>query len=252
MARMTSGRGKPASKHKIVLTTIWVVAVVVILCGVSVFGSSGYAIEPVPGPDKTEADDTVTILRRAAEAQDVCYGWRLQDRAGVVSVGSNLGDGMAVDEDPLSCPRWVEVVAKVIYTPESSEALDTATVWVESSPNLPVPDVVEFDRFGLDSQAFIDEPGWSITRAAVILPLLLVEAGTVPAVPVPTDAAEAAPPALPAGGSDFLRDRWGYLLAAVLLLLVTGLMVAIGWVLRRTERARMSMARPVVARIRRP
>nr|WP_246158102.1 hypothetical protein [Micromonospora palomenae] len=69
----------------------------------------------------------------------------------------------------------------------------------------------------------------------MMLPLLAVEAGLVEPAATPA-AAGAAPSPLPAGGSDLWRDRWGYLLAAVGLLLVTALLVTVGLVQRRRQR----------------
>jgi hypothetical protein len=91
------------------------------------------------------------------------------------------------------------------------------------------------ERFGLTEDAFVDDPGWAITRAAGVLPLLAVEAGLVEPATVPTPAA-ASPSPLPDAGSDLLRDRWGWLLATVGLLLVAALFTTVGVVQGRRSR----------------
>ncbi|MET7747246.1 hypothetical protein [Micromonospora sp. NPDC005367] len=207
-------------------------------CGAGALsGDDGPAVSP---PTATERTDTVPILQRAAAAQGICYGWTLQTGTDVVSVGSNLGEGVVVEGDP-RCPRWVRVVADITYVSESSESNDYAYVTVEGSTDLDQSPLLAvaagLERFGLNEDAFLDEPGWAVTRAAVSLPLLLAEAGA--AVPVPiatTTPAAAPPPPLPAAGNDLWRDRWGYLLAAAGMLLLTALLVTVGLVQRRRER----------------
>lgn len=201
----------------------------------------------VPTPTATERTDTVAVLERASASQGICYGWQLHDSNGrVVNVGSNLGDGVPVEFDPVRCARFIEVIADVTYTSSSSELNDSARVRVTSSADLTASGFVAgLERLGVDNDAFIDEPGWSICRAAVFLPLLAAEADLVPPMPAGTadPAGNAAPPAtgstpaaLPDAGSDIWRDRWPYLLGAAALLLVTVLMVAIGWFERRHQR----------------
>jgi hypothetical protein len=194
----------------------------------------------VPAPTETERRETVTVLQRSAEAQDFCYGWRLSDSVGdVVSVGSNLGDNVAVDTNPALCPRWVEVAADVTYTDASSELEDSATVRVHSSSeSLGEYDLVDgLTRLGLGNDAFLDEPGWAICRAAVSLPLLMAEAGHAKPAPVATVAPSAPSAPLADAGSDFARDRGGYVIAAFLLIVLTAVLVTIGWFQRRRELA---------------
>lgn len=227
--------GKPVRNGKVV--AIVVVSVVVSVVGMGIAAGSYDGSTAVPAPSVTERADTVAILRRATEQQNVCYGWRLSDSGRtVVSAGSNLGDGVPVDSDPTRCPRWVEVVADVVYTSESSESEDSASVWVESTVGV---SSFAFDdglkRLGLDDGVFIDDPGWAITRAAVSLPLLMAEQGKAPAASVSTAAPAAAPSPLPNPGSDLWRDRWGYLVTGAVLLLFTALLVTIGLAQRRRQ-----------------
>lgn len=214
------------------------VVVVIGLCALAgAFGDSGSGTD-VPAPATDERAATVPILQRAADSQGICYGWKLLDWTNPVDAGSNLGEGVAVNTDP-RCPRYVEVVANIRYTSESSEASDSVEIHVEGSSDIDDADLHAMAsglaRFGLDEDAFIDEPGWAVTRAASTLPLLAAEAGLVEPVATPTAASAAAPSPLPAAGNDFWRDRWGGLLAAVGLLLLAALFLTVGVVQRRRQ-----------------
>jgi hypothetical protein len=232
---------KKSSRGGVVLGAVAAVLVISIVIGF-LFDSDD---STAPGPTATEVADTVAVLAKAAEAQDICYGWRLHVGTTVVSVGSNLGDGLAVDEDPARCPRWANVIAQVVWTPESSELEDFATIRVVSTEKGVDLLADRLARFGLDEAAFIDEPGWATMRAAVVLPLLMAEADLAPPAPVSTASPTAAPPPLPDAGSDLWRDRWGYFVAAAVLLLVAGLFVLAGW---RRRRSSIRMTRAALAR----
>ncbi|WP_027660557.1 hypothetical protein [Salinispora fenicalii] len=198
----------------------------------------------VVSPSATiERNDTVALLHDAAEQQGICYGWKLQ-QGDVVSVGSNLGAGISVVDHP-RCPRWLRVAATVVYTPESSEAEDYATVAVEGSseffPELPGL-VAGLSRFGLDEATFVEEPGWAAMRAAVSLPLLVVESGVASPEPtIPSEPAEAPSP-LPAAGSDLWRDRSGWLIGATGMFLIAVLLVVVGLVQWRRRRGEAAVA----------
>ncbi|GAB3151302.1 hypothetical protein GCM10027290_40290 [Micromonospora sonneratiae] len=225
----------------------WIMGVTAaIIAGILVFSDTDNDTM-VPAPTATERTDTVAILTRASQAQNICYGWQLEGgyRSDAVSVGSNLGDNVPVDEDPTRCPRWILVTADVNYTSESSESNDWVYVNVRSSSDLStIGFTAGLEQLGVDDDAFLDEPGWAITRAAVFLPLLAAEHGLAEPVPVVTadpDPTASVPP-LPAAGNDFLRDRWAYLLGVAGLLLVTVLFVTIGLVQRRRRSAELVAA----------
>ncbi|WP_018254821.1 hypothetical protein [Salinispora mooreana] len=198
----------------------------------------------VPPPTATEQNDTVALLRDAAEQQDICYGWELEQWDGeIVSAGSNLGAGISVVGHP-QCPRWLRVAATVEYTPESSEVEDFAAVAVEGSSEFTYDHLLGLaaglSRFGLDEAAFLQEPGWAVTRAAVSLPLLVVERGVASPEPLVTSAPVAAPSPPPAAGSDLWRERSGWLIGATGMMLIGVLLVAVGlvqWRRRRGEAA---------------
>ncbi|WP_320067268.1 hypothetical protein [Micromonospora sp. RTGN7] len=236
--------GQPATKQ---LSTAggWIVGLVTLVVvagciGIGVANSDSNSTD-VPPPTADDRAGTVPILAQAAASQGICYGWRLGAYYGsMLNVGSNLGDGVAVSDNP-RCPRWVEVRAEVSYTSESSESNDSATVDVAGSADIDRADLYAVEnglqRFGLDSDVFVDDPGWAVCRAAVALPLLVAEAGVAPPVAPPSvdPAAQVAP--LPDAGSDFWRDRWGWLLALAGLLLVAGLFFTVGFVQRGRQRA---------------
>jgi hypothetical protein len=232
--------GKRAAGRK----TAWVawLAVALVVAGCVVVGvlrADGDTTVPAPAAD--ERADSVAILQRSSAEQGLCYGWELVDHydhgATPRNVGSNLGDGVAVEENA-ACPRWVQVTANIGYVSESSESNDFARIAVTGSPDLDSADLSRIEsglgRLGLTEDVFVDDPGWAVTRAAVMLPLLAVEAGLAEPADTPVPAA-AGPSPLPDAGSDYLRDRWGWLLATVGLLLLAALFVTVGVVQRRRQ-----------------
>ncbi|KWV31548.1 hypothetical protein [Micromonospora rifamycinica] len=239
---MTTAKQPAKPKQNAGAWVVWIVLglVVVVCVGSSIFNrDSGGTTVPAPAAD--ERADTVPLLVQAAESQGICYGWRLERSSGAeVSVGSNLGDGVPVTEDA-RCPRWVEVRARVMYTAESSESNDWATVTVSGSGDFSRADLYAVDtgltRFGLHEDVFVDDPGWAICRAAVALPLLVAETGAAPPAATPSADPDAVAAPLPDTGSDFWRDRWGTVLAAAGLLLVAALLITVGFVQRGRQRA---------------
>ncbi|MER7460337.1 hypothetical protein [Micromonospora sp. NPDC126480] len=236
------GRAAPKKTGQAVL--VWGIVGAVLLggCVIGQATNGDDAGTSVAPPTATERNDTVPILRQAFESQGICYGWRLQEGYGddVVSVGSNLGDGVPVEGNP-QCPRWVQVVGDVTYTSESSESDDYAYVTVEGSSDFKDLDLLlvkgGLADFDLTADAFVDDPGWAVTRAAVTLPLLVAERELASPEPVATAAPADPPAALADAGNDMWRDRWGWLLGAAGLLLLTVLMVTVGLVQRRRQRA---------------
>ncbi|WP_346117610.1 hypothetical protein [Micromonospora coerulea] len=249
MATAAKRPGKTASKA--VAWGIWLtIGAVVVGCVAAGLLNGSDSSTTVPAPAADERADTVPILAAAFTSQGICYGWRLTDYPTVTSVGSNLGDGTAVGEDP-RCSRWIEVEADVTYTSESSEAADHATVRVKGSDDIDAAALrtVErgLERFGLDADAFIDDPGWAVTRAATTLPLLAAEAGLAAPAATPAAGPTAAPSPLPAAGNDFWRDRWGWAVATVGLLLLAALFVTVGLAQRRRQLRGVVPAQPAGA-----
>ncbi|SCL59400.1 hypothetical protein GA0070606_3094 [Micromonospora citrea] len=239
--------------------------VVVVVVGCCVAGALNYDDSTVvPPPTATERADTVAILARAAQSQGFCYGWQLEDQHDdVVSVGSNLGDGVSVEDNP-ACPRWVRVNGNVHYAPMISNSSGYAFFSVSGPIGLSAKWRIEevlsaerkieerLERFGLTEDVLFDDPGWAVTRAAVTLPLLVAELGIAGPAPAATEAPATSPPALPDAGSDLWRDRWGYLLGVAGLLLLTALFVAIGLWQRHRQLGRRVEGRPASTAPRQP
>lgn len=190
----------------------------------------------VPVPTAEMIEQTTAQLAGASAAQGVCYGWRLNDSATTLSQGSNLGPQVPVDADPVRCPRWIEVRAAVTYTSPNSELEDSASVQLVAE-GVPVPPVTALDRFGLTTQAFIDDPAWAACRAALALPLLVAESGAASPAPTATAAAPAGA-AVPRAGSDFWRARWPHAVGGAALLAGGALLAGIGLVVRAHQQAR--------------
>ncbi|MDG4803869.1 hypothetical protein [Micromonospora sp. WMMD980] len=237
---MTGTAATAKAKDKRGTAVVWTVVLglfVGVPCAIGIV--NGGESTDVPAPTTEQRTATVPLLASAFEAQGVCYGWRLYDWSTEISVGSNLGDGTPVRDDP-RCPRWIEVSAVVRYTSSSSESQDSASIGVDGSPDIERADLYPIasglGRFGLDADAFVDEPGWAITRATTVLPLLAAEVGLAdPAPTAATPAPSGTPAPLPDAGNDLLRDRWGWLLTAAVLLLVAALFITVG--VRQRRRA---------------
>ncbi|MEO3775719.1 hypothetical protein ABGB16_02480 [Micromonospora sp. B11E3] len=244
------GGRKPEASKTAGAWIIGISTVVMVACiGLSVAGGGDDGGTDVPAPTAVERGDTVPILERSSASQGICYGWVLEDFYAYddepLSVGSNLGDGVAVEGNP-ACPRWLQVHARVGYIPESSESNDSASVAVSGSSDISVGDLTRManglERFGLTDEVFIDDPGWATTRAAVMLPLLAAEVELVEPAAAPAADPTASRAPLPDAGTDLWRDRWGYLIATGALLLVTALFVTVGLVQRRRQLARAAAA----------
>ncbi|MGC4894432.1 hypothetical protein [Micromonospora sp. DT31] len=226
----TSPAGKGGEKRK--QAVVWTVAVsVMVICAIGEISGGGDSDTSVPGPAAQERSGTVPLLKAAADSQGICYGWELLDVYDDVSVGSNLGDGVRAAEAP-GCARWIEVSANIKYTSATSDFKDSATIRVKGSDDIGYADLSAIEsglaHFGLDEDAFVDDPGWAVTRAATILPLLAVERGLAGAAAPPTPGPSTPAAALPDAGNDLLRDRWVLLLVAAGLLLFAALFIAVG------------------------
>ena len=235
--------GKPAKhsvgKDKRKQTVIWsvVVGIVVVVCAIGAF--SGDSDTSVPAPAADERSGTVPILKAAADSQGICYGWELLDVYDAVSVGSNLGDGTTVVDAP-GCARWIAVSANVRYTSSSSESEDYGTLRIKGSDDIEYADLSAIKsglgRFGLDEDVLLDDPGWVVTRAATMLPLLAAERGLAGPAAVPAAGPSTPSAPLPDAGSDFWRDRWLYILSSAALFLLAALFIGVGVRQRRRHR----------------
>ncbi|WP_051799385.1 hypothetical protein [Catenuloplanes japonicus] len=182
----------------------------------------------IPAPTTDEAAETSRVLAAATAVQGMCYGWHLQSGSSssgaTVSRGSGLGPSTPVDSDASACREWVEVVANVTYTSASSEISDSATVSVKTNSTRVTNGDLQrrLAEMGFDGGAFLDEPAFVLMHAALALPLVTTEAGAATPLPVtaPSAASSAPVAALPPAGNDFLRNKWGFLVAAGVMVLL--------------------------------
>lgn len=193
----------------------------------------------VPVPTAEQRSELVAQLAQASKAQGICYGWRLEGTGGALSQGSNLGDDVPVDSES-TCRSWVEVRASVSYVSDSSEAEDSAYFEVATSPELTIADQLRdgLSRFGVDEDAFVDDPALAISVAALSLPLLTAESGAAKPAPTPSAAPAAQPRALEQAGGDFWRDRWVFVLVTAGIVVVAGLTTVMGLLVRRRRSPR--------------
>jgi hypothetical protein len=186
-------------------------------------------------PTDRDRREITAQLARATERQGICYGWSLADDGSAGARGSNLGPDEPVTDNPVRCPRWVEVRATVSYAPASSRfGIDKAAVDVAASPDIDAVDWIERGIFllYLDEQAFIDDPARSIGRAALALPLLVAEWGNADAMAVAEPAVRAPDPLEDVGREFWLEGPFFGVAAPVLLAAAMGFLF-LGWRARR-------------------
>ncbi|MGH9040329.1 MAG: hypothetical protein ACRDZ3_08865 [Acidimicrobiia bacterium] len=190
------------------------------LAAVFVFGFAGPA-GALPILEPGDADELAQALAEATEEQDICYGWEvLVEDYGSGAGGTDAGSSLGVDMLPSEpvCARSIVFEARIVYTSESSEAADSATMSVRSDPPGMVS-TADIRRTGVSEGALLgNDDDLVLANAVLALPALAAEGGFAP--PVTLEANEAP---LPAGdgatgtpGSDWLRKYGGALGAAAL------------------------------------
>jgi len=214
-ARPVKAAPAPVKKSK-VKEILWVTGIIIVTCGVAACCAATADNSPSAQVDAATADTVVADLARASAAHGICYGWVLRDGTTVVSSGSNLGVGVAVNNNPAKCPKYQVVNGTYHWYPDSSESEDYATYTIDGNPSR--LDAAGLDRLGVGTSELLDSPTTAILDAAEALPLLAQEAGVAEgAVPEPSLSGSPAP--LESGGSDFWRARWVLMLVSGLLLL---------------------------------
>lgn len=187
--------------------------------------------------DPADADDLAATLAEATADQDVCYGWNVQVDDPIsgsdASVGSDRGAGTPLDTS--SCAKYVRLDVFITYTSESSEAEDSASWDVTSSPGGPTRS--DMEGLDLDWDSLTGEnPDVVIGNAVSALPLLAADKGMgkgIEAAPA-TGAAPADASLTDSPGSDFWRTSGTALLWGLGLLLAGGLFA--WWVFRTRPR----------------
>lgn len=187
--------------------------------------------------DPADADDLAATLAEAYTDQNVCYGWHVTvDDVSTTSesIGSNFGAGKSVQSG--SCSATVEFTAVITYTSESSEAEDSASFDVHSTP----PGVGRDDLLALDLDfdgLTGEDPDAVVGKAVTALPLLAADKGLAnPLEAAPETGATPADAQLTDDpGSDWWRDRSGMLIWALILMAASGVLV---WAVLKTSRRR--------------
>ncbi len=175
--------------------------------------SPASAANPVLDPE--DDAEVAEALAEATAVQDVCYGYVLAvddgdtGEWGGTYAASSGGEGVRATEADGCSAGVVELIARITYTSDFSEAEDSAS-WdlVSDVPGLTISDV---ESSGLSAQGLLDDGSSATTlRSAVLsLPRLAAErAGVEPVVlqpnasPLPEGAAPTGTP-----GSDWLREH---------------------------------------------
>jgi hypothetical protein len=184
------------------------------------------AANPVLDPE--DDAEVAASLAEATRVQGVCYGYVLAvddgdtGEWGGTYAASSAGEGVRAGDGDDCRNGVVELVARITYTSDFSEAEDSAS-WdlVSDVPGLSIADV---EDQGLSSGDLLDDGSSATTlRSAVLsLPRLAAERGAVEPVVLTPNASPLPEGAEPTGtpGSDWLREN------AVLLALSVGAVLA--------------------------
>ncbi|MCE7004802.1 hypothetical protein LWC34_18515 [Kibdelosporangium philippinense] len=142
--------------------------------------STVYDGEIVPQFTTEAALELTAGLAEMEKAHGICFGWSLTDgKTKKTQAGSSKGRDVPAKQ----CQRWLETVVTVGYTSDNSTSPDGASVYVQGSSefrSLPVAD--DFARLGVNIPALVEDPIAGTGHAALGLPLLMIEAGTLPMV----------------------------------------------------------------------
>lgn len=171
------------------------------------------AANPVLDPE--DDADVAATLAEATEVQGVCYGYvlRVDDgdtgEWGGTYAASSAGEGVRATEADGCSDGVVELVARITYTSDLSEAEDSAS-WdlVSDVPGLSISDV---EDQGLSSDGLLDDGSSATTlqNAVLSLPRLAAERAGIEPVVLTPNASPLPDGARPTGtpGSDWLREN---------------------------------------------
>ncbi len=183
------------------------------LLGPLLLASPASAANPVLDPE----DDTevAAALAEATEVQDVCYGYVLAvddgdtGEWGGTYAASSAGEGVRAADADDCADGVVELVARIQYTSEFSEAEDSAS-WdlLSDVPGLSIADV---EDQGLSAESLLDDGSSATTllNAVLSLPRLAAERAGIEPVVLEPNASPLPEGARPTGtpGSDWLREH---------------------------------------------
>ena len=185
------------------------------------------AANPVLDPE--DDAEVAAALAEATEVQDVCYGYVLAvddgdtGEWGGTYAASSAGEGVRAAEADDCDDGVVELVARITYTSDFSEAEDSAS-WdlVSDVPGLSISDV---EGQGLSAGDLLDDGASAATlqNAVLSLPRLAAEQAGLQPVVLEPNASPLPEGAQPTGtpGSDWLREN------LVLLALSVGAVLAV-------------------------
>jgi hypothetical protein len=171
------------------------------------------AANPVLDPE--DDAEVAQALAEATEVQDVCYGYVLAvddgdtGEWGGTYAASSAGEGVRATEADGCRNGVVELVARITYTSDFSEAEDSAS-WelVSDVPGLSIGDV---EDQGLSSGDLLDDGASAATlqNAVLSLPRLGAERAGLQPVVLEPNASPLPEGARPTGtpGSDWLREN---------------------------------------------
>jgi len=180
-----------------------------------------HADNPVLDPE--DDADVAAALAEATQVQGVCYGYLLEvsdadtGQWGGTYAASNAGPGTPASSAP-GCERGVvELVARIDYTSEFSEAEDSASWQLVSS--LPEVSIADVERLGPSAGDLLDDDrsATALLNAVQALPRLAAEQAGLPPVVLEPNTQPLPPDARPTGtpGSDWLREHLALLVVCV-------------------------------------
>jgi hypothetical protein len=168
-----------------------------------------------PVLDPADDAEVAAALAEATEVQDVCYGYVLAvddgdtGEWGGTYATSSAGEGVRAGDADDCRNGVVELVARMTYTSDFSEAEDSAS-WdlLTDVPGLSIADV---EDQGLSSGDLLDDGSSATTllNAVLSLPRLTAEVADVQPVVLTPNASPLPEGARPTGtpGSDWLREN---------------------------------------------
>lgn len=171
------------------------------------------AANPVLDPE--DDAEVAAALAQATEVQDVCYGYVLSvddgdtGEWGGTYAASSAGEGVRATEGDGCRDGVVELVARITYTSDFSEAEDSAS-WdlLSDVPGLSIADV---EDQGLSPGDLLDDGASAATlqNAVLSLPRLAAEQAGLQPVVLEPNASPLPEGAEPTGspGSDWLREH---------------------------------------------
>ncbi|MDR7301641.1 hypothetical protein [Haloactinomyces albus] len=213
------------------------------------YSRSGYYFgQPIPRFSNEDSRRLAQALSDSEKRYGLCFGWKLTDGSEDADedYDTETGTLRPSGPDPRSsydrgssrgpntpagtCSRWAEVQVTVAYTEEDSESwsgVDLDVVGSDNFESYDLPDSSDFAELGIDAETFIDRPVATTGHAALALPLLMTENGTLEPKPVSPGNSAGKPeqPLPPADGGMSGLSTWiwlGVLGAVTVLGLVLG------------------------------